>query len=285
MFKRVAIVGLGTTGASIGLALRTGRQAKAAQQVAGYDSNKGMSDRARKMGATDITASQLAEAVSEAELIVLATPVGAMRALLQQLASLAAPGAVITDVASTKVAVISWAEEYLPSSIGFVGGHPILPKTSGAQDMPDAALFQQCIYCLTPTKRTPPAALEKVAALVEAVGAKARFLEPPEHDGMVAGTTQLPLLASIALLQTVVGNPSWGDASLLAGNSIREATSLVTNTTGTLRESLLTNSEANTRWLDDYMKYLREIRDYIATHDTSLGEVLARATKLREQLK
>jgi prephenate dehydrogenase len=275
MFKRVAILGLDAIGASIGLTLSRNR---AAQQVAGFDTVKGASDRARKMGAIDVTCSQLAEAARGAELIILATPVGAMRSLLQQLATTASPGAVITDVADTKVAVISWAEEYLPASIGFVGGHPIVER-----DEPSATLFSQRIYCLTPTRRTAPFAIEKVSALVEALGARVRFLEPPEHDGMVAGTTHLPMLASIALLQTVLSNPSWSDASLLANNTLRDTTQPVAGNAEALSDSCLTNSGPLVRWLDGYTKSLMSLRDRIATHDASLVETIKQAQKLREE--
>src|SRR2546429_9786376 len=99
MFNRVAIVGLGLIGGSIGLALH---KAKAAQQVVGYDLGKGISDRARKIGAIDQPYSSLADAVRGADLVILATPVGAMRALLQNIAPTLSPGVVVTDVASTK---------------------------------------------------------------------------------------------------------------------------------------------------------------------------------------
>jgi len=104
MFKRVAIIGLGLIGGSIGLALH---KANAAQQVTGYDLGKGVSDRARKVGAIDQPFSALADAVRGAELVILATPIGAMRSLLQSIAAALTPGAVVTDVASTKTQVIS----------------------------------------------------------------------------------------------------------------------------------------------------------------------------------
>jgi len=280
MFKRVAILGLGVIGASMGLALR---QSKIAQQVVGFDAVKGTSERARTLGAIDIACSQVTEAAREAELIILATPVGAMRTLLQQLATCAAPGAVVTDIADTKTTVIAWAEEYLPSSIGFVGGHPIVRYDAEGIDAANAALFQQRVYCLTPTRRTAPFAIEKVATLVEALGARVRFLEPPEHDGMVAGTNQLPLLASIALLQTVLGSPSWSDASLLAGNTLREATLPAAVNAEIMLESCLTNSEPLVRWLNGYMKTLAELRDKVATHDSTLLEMLKQAQKKREE--
>jgi prephenate dehydrogenase len=280
MFNRVAIIGLGLIGGSLGLALR---QAKAARQVAGYDMYKGVGERARKLGAIDQSCSSLAEAARGSELIILATPVGAMRALLQQLATCASPGAVITDVASTKAQVISWAEEYLPGTISFVGGHPIAGKETSGIEAAEADLFKQCIYCLTPTKRTSPAALDKVAALVDALGARVRFLEPPEHDGMVAGVSHLPYIASIALMQTAALNPTWDDASLLAGSGFRDTTRLAAGSPEMHRDICLTNSEAITRWLADYIAVLSTLRERIAARDPNIGEVFEQAQKARNR--
>jgi prephenate dehydrogenase len=278
MFNRVAIIGLGLIGGSLGLALR---QAKAARQVAGYDLYKGVGDRARKVGAIDQSCSSLAEAARGSELIILATPVGAMRSLLQQLAACASPGAVITDVSSTKAQVISWAEEYLPATIPFVGGHPIAGKETSGIEAADATLFQQCVYCLTPTKRTSPAALDKAAALIDALGARVRFLEPPEHDGMMAGVSHLPFMASIALMQTAALNPAWRDASLLAGSGFRDMTRLAAGSPEMYRDICLTNSEAITRWLADYIAVLSTLRERITARDPNLGEVFEQAQKAR----
>ena len=280
MFNRVAIIGLGLIGGSLGLALRQG---KAARQVAGYDLFKGVGDRARKLGAIDQSCPSLAEAARGSELIILATPVGAMRSLLQQLATQASPGAVITDVASTKAQVISWAEEYLPAAISFVGGHPIAGKETSGIEAADATLFKQCIYCLTPTKRTSPAALDRVAALIDALGARMRFLEPPEHDGMVARVSHLPFIASTALMQTAALNPAWDDASLLAGSGFRDMTRLAAGSPEMYRDICLTNSETITRWLTDYIAVLSTLRERIAEHDPNLAEVFAQAQKARNK--
>ena len=278
MFNRVAIIGLGLIGGSLGLALR---QARAAQQVAGFDLYKGVGDRARKLGAIDQSCASLAEAARGSELIILATPVGAMRPLLQQLAASASPGAVVTDVASTKAQVISWAEEYLPATISFVGGHPIAGKETSGIEAADAALFKQCVYCLTPTKRTSPAAIERVAALIDTLGARMRFLEPPEHDGMVAGVSHLPFIAAIALMQTAALNPAWDDASILAGSGFRDMTRLAAGSPEMYRDICLTNSEAIARWLADYIAVLSTLRERITAHDPKLGEVFEQARKER----
>ena len=278
MFHRVAIIGLGLIGGSIGLALY---KAKAAQQITGYDLAKGISNQARKIGAIDQPYSALADAVRGAELVILATPVGAMRSLLQDVAAALSPGAVVTDVASTKVQVISWAEEYLPSSVAFVGGHPMTGKELSGVQAADATLFQGRIYCLTPTARTRSIAITKVSALIEALGARLRFLEPAEHDGQVAGVSHLPFIASIALMNAVGEGAAWSDAAMLAANGFRDITRLAAGNPEMYRDICLTNSECITRWLNEYIGTLSGLRDRIAAHDRSLDETFTRARQMR----
>lgn len=280
MFNRVAIIGLGLIGGSVGLALH---KAKAAQQVVGYDVGKGVSNQARKVGAIDQPYATLVDAVRGAELVVLATPVGAMRSLLQALSPLVTPGAVLTDVASTKVQVISWAEEYLPANVAFVGGHPMTGKELSGVEAADAALFQERIYCLTPTARTKPAAIHKVSTFVEALGAIVRFLEPAEHDGQVAGVSHLPFVASIALMNTVAEGAGWADAALLASGGFRDMTRLAAGNPEMYRDICLSNSTALTRWLNEYISTLSTLRDRIADHDKSLNETFTEARQLRLQ--
>jgi prephenate dehydrogenase len=278
MFKRVAIIGLGLIGGSIGLALH---KANAAEQVTGYDLGKGVSDRARKVGAIDQPFSALADAVRGAELVVLATPIGAMRSLLQSIAGALTPGTVVTDVASTKTQVISWAEEFLPPSVYFVGGHPMIGKELSGVEAADAALFQNRIYCLTPTTYTSATAINKVSTFIESLGARVRFLEPTEHDGQVAGVSHLPFVASAALMSTLANSPAWSDAAMLASTGFRDMSRLAAGNPEMYRDICLTNSEALVRWLNEYITTLNQFRDQIAAHDANLDETFARSQQAR----
>jgi len=280
MFNRVAIIGLGLIGGSIGLALRN---AKSAQQITGYDLGKGVTDRARRIGAIDQPYNALADAVRGAELIILATPVGAMHSLLQNIATVASPGSIVTDVASTKMQVISWAEEYLPTSVSFVGGHPMAGREVSGVDSASATLFKNRIYCLTPTKRTSPVAIDKVSKFVEILGARVRFLEPAEHDGQVAGVSHLPFVASVVLMNTVAEEAAWSDAAILAASGFRDMTRLAAGSPEVYRDICLTNSESLTHCLDEYIKELSAFRDQIATHDSNLIQTFTKAQQLREQ--
>ena len=147
----------------------------------------------------------------------------------------------------------------------------------------DADLFQGRIYCLTPTAHTRPVAINKVSALIEALGARVRFLEPAEHDGQVAGISHLPFVASIALMNTVAEGPAWGDAAMLAAGGFRDMSRLAAGNPEMYRDICLTNGEALTRWLNEYITTLSALRDRIVAHDRSLGETFARAQQLRLQ--
>ena len=280
MFNRVAIVGLGLIGGSIGLALH---HARAAQQVVGYDLGKGIGERARKLGAIDQSYRALEDAVRGSELVIIATPVGAIHALLQKLATCLTPDTIVTDVASTKVQVIKWAEEFLPDSVSFVGGHPMAGKELSGVEASDANLFRNCVYCLTPTAHSRLVAVNRVSALIDLLGAHVRFLEPAEHDRQVAGVSHLPFLASIALVNSVAGGSAWHDASLLAASGFRDVSRLAAGNPEMYRDICLTNSEAVAYWLDEYITTLHAMRESIAAHDKDLGEIFAKAQQLRLQ--
>jgi prephenate dehydrogenase len=206
-----------------------------------------------------------------------------MCALLQTLSPLLTPGTVVTDVASTKVQVINWAEEFLPQSVAFVGGHPMAGREMSGVEAADAHLFQNRIYCLTPTVHTRPAAVDKVLALIEVLGARVRFLEPAEHDGQVAVVSHLPFLASIATMLTATDDAAWGDASLLASSGFRDMTRLAAGNPEMYRDICFTNSSAIARRMDEYIVILSRIRQHIVDHDTDLSEIFTNAQQMRLQ--
>ncbi len=278
MFQRVAIIGLGLIGGSIGLALR---KKLAAVEVLGYDLRRGVCDRACRVGAIDQSCDTLTDTVSGAELIVLATPVGAMYRLLQELAPVLSNGAVVTDVASTKAQVIRWAEELLPENVAFVGGHPMAGLEVSGIDVADAELFCRRIYCLTPTAHTRPTAVSKVCSLVELLGARVHFLDAAAHDEQVASISHLPFLASVALMNTVAEDRTWDDAALLAASGFRDTSRLAAGNPEMYRDICLTNSTAIVGWLDKYIESLETLRARVAEHDRHVDGIFGLAQERR----
>ncbi|GAC1389082.1 MAG: prephenate dehydrogenase/arogenate dehydrogenase family protein [Ktedonobacteraceae bacterium] len=280
MFNRVAIIGLGLIGGSIGLALH---RAKVAREIVGYDMGEGVSKRACTIGAIDRPCDSLADVVQGAEFVVLATPVGAMHMLLKNIGSLVSPGTIVTDVASTKAQVIAWAEEFLPPSVPFVGGHPMTGKEVSGVEVADATLFHNCTYCLTPTPSTQLAALNKVVAFVEILNAHIRYLQPEEHDKQVAGVSHLPFIASIAMMTTVAEDATWSEASLLAASGFRDMSRLAGGNPEMYRDICTTNNEAIIYWLDIYIDSLKKIRSSIHFQEKGLSDTFVEAQHLRLQ--
>lgn len=281
MFERVAIIGLGLLGGSIGLALH---RAKAAREIVGYDVGKGVGERARVIGAIDRSCASLTETVQETEIVILATPVGAMYPLLRNIGSLVSPGTIVTDVASTKAQVVAWAEEFLPSTVPFIGGHPMTGKEVSGVEVADAMLFHNCLYCLTPTAKTQPAALNKVVALVEVLNARVWYLEPEEHDKQVASVSHLPFIASTALMLSASEGTTWSEAAFLTAGGFRDMTRLAGGNPEMYRDICLTNKDAIGSLLDEYIHKLEQMRDDLNHQDKKkLHETFERAQKARLQ--
>jgi prephenate dehydrogenase len=219
----IAIVGTGLIGASIGLALH--RLPKPPTFV-GFDTSQETLRIAQRSHAVDRAAASLREAVDRAELVVIATPVRAVEAILREVGNLLYEGTVVTDTASTKEQVIEWASRLLPKRVSFVGGHPMTGKMSAQVDGASATLFDGATYCLTPEVSTPPESVERVVRLVESVGSKPYFLQPAEHDAIMAAISHLPYLLSAALMEDVGGSGSWREMSHLAAGGLLAATSL-----------------------------------------------------------
>ncbi len=271
--QRVAIVGLGLIGASLGLALR---RAARPPQVVGYDRDAEARRRAARRHAADRVTLSAEDAVADADLVILATPVRAVLPLLSELAPHLVPECVVTDTGSTKEAVVAGAAAVAPG-VAFVGGHPMAGKLTSGSDDADAALFEGTTYCLTPTADTPAAAVERVVQLVEAIEARPHFLAPAEHDGLVAAISHLPYLLASTLMQSASGDAGWREMALLAAGGFGTATRLVEGPPEMYADICLTNREAIVRQLDRYAAALADLRAAIEAGDETLGARFAAA--------
>jgi prephenate dehydrogenase len=166
-YSRVAILGTGLIGASVGLALKAARPQT---QVVGYDASGDNLRRAQSVKAIDRRGS-LRDALADVELAVVSTPVGAMKVLFEEIAPLLPTQALVMDTGSTKAEVLRWAAELLPRGVRFVGGHPMAGKTETGPDAADAKLFQGAVWCLAPLPTTAKDAIDEAVALVESLGA------------------------------------------------------------------------------------------------------------------
>ncbi len=279
MARRIAIIGLGLIGGSMGLALKhAGREGV---ELVGYSRRPQTAQRARHLGAIDRAETSLAAAVDQSEVVILAAPIMAIKEILSQIAPHLAAGSVVTDVASTKLQVMHWAEEAIPSGTSFVGGHPMAGKELSGIEVAEASLFRGCTYCIVPGRGASDAATEKIVDLARLVGARPLFLTAGEHDYFAAGTSHLPLVLASALVMATARNPRWPKMADLAATGYSSTTRLASQHPRLNRDICLTNGDNIVAWIDDFTRELRRFRDLIAEGDLNLEQAFERARQAR----
>ena len=284
---RIAIIGLGLIGGSMGLALR---RAEEGFEVVGFARRPEVASRALELGAVDRTEGSLISAVKGADVVLMATPAMAMKEILAEIGGSLREGSIVTDTASTKDKVMVWAEETLLPSVSFIGGHPMAGKETSGIEAADGDLFQGCTYCLIAGSGAAKEARDTVAGLVRQIGANPLFIDASEHDSLVAGISHLPLLISVALIAATTKSPSWPEMAGLAASGFRDLTRLASGDPRMSRDICLTNRDPILHWIDDYIEEMRALRCLVSEggvkgdggESEKLEEAFIRAREERE---
>lgn len=232
-FERIAIVGLGLIGGSIGLAVRRRWRGRA---VVGVDSEPAL-EAALARGAVEIGSDDLA-LVAGADLVILAAPIRQTMALLGELPTYLARGAVVTDTGSTKSEILR-AAATLAGAASFVGGHPLAGAAAAGIAAARPDLFDGSPWLLTTP--APEPALARLEAFLEALGAAPVRIDAAAHDRLVASISHLPQLAVSALMH-VVGERAGTEGLALAGRGLRDTTRLASSPPGIWRDIVATNA-------------------------------------------
>lgn len=272
---RIAIIGLGLIGTSLGLAIRQALGKDV--EVVGTDLETSFTSTAKKMGAIDRDERNIPAAVQGADLIVLATPILAMRDLMEFLVPYLSEGTIVTDVGSTKKDVVAWGEELLPAGVSFIGGHPMAGKeTSGPKDA-EAAMLHGAVYAICPAPSATEEATKAMVGLVQAIGAKPYFVDPVEHDSYVAAVSHLPFLISVGLINTTTKSAGWREMARLASSGFRDISRLAAGDPVMHRDIAVTNRDAIVHWLDEYIKDLHGLRNLVKDDQDGLEKALVDA--------
>lgn len=289
--QRVAIVGLGLIGGSIGLGLRkwseaNGKSGQGALEVIGFDTDLDQQHYAKKIGAVDRAEWELGKAIRDADVVVIATPVRAIKDVFTDIAPHLKSGAVITDVGSTKVDVLKWADELLPRTVSFVGGHPMAGKSQSIEAA-EAELFKGATWCVTPSVTADDPAVRNILGLISALEAEPYFVDPGEHDAYVAGISHLPFVLSTTLMSTLSKDSSWRDMKSLTAGGFRDMTRLSSGSPDMHRDISMTNRDAILRWVDAYIESLQSYRTSLLADEeqaaTNLTEFFTQARDARAE--
>jgi len=279
-FRRVAIVGVGLIGGSIGLALR---RRLPRVRVVGID-RPGVLRAALRRGAVHEAAPSLARGLIGADLVVLALPVDAIRDVLPRVARLAESRALITDVGSTKGEILDVARR-LRLGGRFVGGHPMAGSERSGIRGADASLFRGAPWILCPTTARGRSgrgsrALGRLATLVERLGACPARLDARRHDLAVARLSHLPQLISVALVNAAAASPA-GPLLEFSGPAFRQMSRLASSPPGLWDAILKSNRSAATAAVDDFVRELRRLRGRLGL---GLARDFRRAARVRSRL-
>jgi prephenate dehydrogenase len=285
MIARVAIVGTGLIGSSVGLALK---ESGFRGTILGWDANAAELAEALRLGAIDeaLPSRDAVLAPQLADVILLATPVLAVMDWMQRLAPVVLEGQLVTDVGSTKREIAELAAKLYngPQQAAFLPGHPMAGKESGGAALAEAALFRGATWLFPPLHTASPLESEW-RALVAGFGAQVRELTPERHDELCAWVSHLPQMLATAL-SALLEDTFAGDAEGLAavqaigGRALRESTRLGASPYSMWRDVALTNTEPIAHTLLALEQRLAHLRENLRTPE--LRDEFAAANRFRE---
>jgi prephenate dehydrogenase len=261
---KLALVGVGLIGGSIGLAARQ----RLGATVAAYDTDPAALELARQRGAIDRPAATIAEAVADAEAVFVAVPVGVLPAVIGAALDAAPEGCVVSDVGSTKRAVVAAIDAGGRGS-QFVGGHPLAGAETAGVRYAREDLFEGATWYLTPTPTTSGILYERLHRLLRTLGARPVAIEPETHDTILATVSHLPhVLANVLVAQAAQTLAAGAERLPATGPSFRDATRVAGAPSAIWTDIYVSNRDALAAGIDQAIARLTAVRDALAAADS-----------------
>lgn len=277
-FEKAAIIGLGLLGGSLARALRATGQAR---EIAGCGRTRERLGFALQNGIADSVTQDPAEAVRGADFVAVATPVGLIPSLLEQLAPHIKPGAIVIDVGSTKEQIVNCAERVLPGSVHFVGCHPMAGSEESGVEASSPILFENALCVVAAPERAEVGAVKRVVGLWELLKARVMVMSPVEHDMLVAAASHLPHLVAVSLCNAISGLCDRNEKILpLLAGGFRDTTRVASGSPEMWRDILLANREPIASVLDRFAEALDSARERLRNADPA--ELIAMFSSAKE---
>lgn len=276
---RITIVGVGLIGGSLALALK---RAGLAQEIVGTGSRPSTLARAKELGVIDIAQSNLGLAVAQADLVVLAVPVGSTKTVISGLRNVCTDSVVITDVGSTKQSVVEAVRAIAPDwESRFVPGHPVAGTEKSGPEAAFDSLFDGRRVILTPSERTDKAATEFVAEVWRAAGAEVCEMTPSHHDRVLGATSHLPHVLASSLVNCLANQQEHDEILQFAAGGFADFTRIASSHPAMWRDIVEANQGSVMEALDRFSEELAQFRSAIAKQDW--GDVEHRFQQAREE--
>ncbi|MEN9575364.1 MAG: hypothetical protein RL514_3219 [Verrucomicrobiota bacterium] len=281
-FPKVALVGVGLLGGSLGLALK---QRRLAGRVEGYVRRDASIAECERLGVVDRATTDLLAAVRDADLVVFCTPLAQMQALAEQSVAALKPGALITDVGSVKGSVVAELEPlFRPTGAHFIGSHPM---AGGERTGPAAAradLFEQAVCIVTPGAKTPAKLAQQMEDFWVAVGGRPLRLAPDQHDSLVARSSHLPHVVAAELANYVLSPAHPREQPALCATGFRDTTRIAGGSPEMWRDIALANRKHLARALGVFIEDLQEFQLALEAGDAkAMDEFFETAKHRRDQ--
>ena len=286
-FAKVAIIGVGLIGGSLGMILR---QERLADEIVGIGRRVENLKTAVELRAIDRYATNSEDGIRGADLIVLATPVDTYERHIQEWRPWLRDGAIVTDVGSVKGALVERVEQLLPSNVRFVGAHPIAGKEKTGVAAGSLALFRQARCILTPTAKTDPVALQQIRILWELAGSTVLTMDPHLHDRVLGAVSHLPHVVAFGLINalTEIQRRATPDVDLLTygGGGLRDTTRIAASSPEMWRDICVWNKDNLVGMLDEFESQIRHLKGLIQRGDgAGLEREFEQAKSVRERLR
>ena len=263
--KKIVIFGVGLIGGSVALALK---KAGSTAQIIGVGRSSQSLQAALDLGVIDAATSDVAAAVTDADIILIAAPVAQTSSILNAIKPHLAASTVITDAGSTKSDVLQCAQEILGKQFSqFVGGHPIAGAEKSGVSAAMADLYINKNVVLTPTPETDPQATQRVKALWQQCGANVSEMTAASHDGIFAAVSHLPHLLAFALVDDIASRPNAAQLFSFAASGFRDFTRIAGSHPEMWRDISLANKTALLNELDAYQAELARLQDLLERED------------------
>lgn len=279
-FGRIAIIGLGLQGGSIGLAVR---EYLPGVHTSGYDRDPATRARAAERGLVDDVADSAPQAVRGADLVIFCVPLGAMGDAARECAPGLRADAVISDVGSSKVAVLKALGDALPDHV-IIPAHPVAGTENSGPDAGFASLFQGRWCIITPTGGTDPALVERLSALWQGLGARVEMMDAPHHDRVLAVTSHLPHLIAYTIVGTAsdLEEVTQSEVIKYSAGGFRDFTRIAASDPTMWRDVFLYNRDAVLHMLQVFTEDLTELQKAIRLGDgEKLFDHFARTRAIR----
>lgn len=280
---KLAVVGVGLIGGSLSLALK---EAGAVGHVVGVGRGLSNLETALRLGVVDSFTQDLADGVSDADVIFLATPVQSLGTVAAQAMPYLKSGAILTDGGSVKQAVIDAIEPHLRDDVHFVPGHPIAGTENSGAEAAFATLYRDRRCILTPTQRTDDEALECIHHMWQLVGSQVVTMAVEKHDRVLAAISHLPHMVAYALVNAVGAYDRYDENILeYSAGGFRDFTRIASSDPTMWRDIALTNRDALIEMMEQFETFFAELKEDVASgSDERLFEFFRRSKQSRDEI-